>query len=218
MILCLDGVLDAAECDAMREALAAAPFTAGVHTAGAQARALKHNEQLAARDPLAKALGAKVEQSLRSHPVAAAGALPLRFARTLFSRYRTGMAYGTHIDEPVMDGTRTDLSFTLFLSEPDRYEGGALVLDTPTGEQPFRLPAGSAVLYPSGARHRVETVTAGERLAAVGWLQSEVRDPAAREILLDLSTALAELPEAAADTRLRIAGVRASLRRRWSEL
>ena len=218
MILCLEGVLDTAECDAAREALAAAPFLAGAHTAGAQARPLKCNEQLAARDPLAKALSAKVEQSLRAHPVAAAGALPLRFARILISRYRAGMAYGTHIDEPVINGTRTDLSFTLFLSGPDSYEGGALVLDTATGEQAFRLPAGSAVLYPSGARHRVETVTTGERLAAVGWLQSEVRDPAAREILLDLSAALAELPEGAEDVRLRLDSVRASLRRRWSEL
>lgn len=218
MILCLDAVLDTAEIDAMTEALSTATFVAGAHSAGAQASAQKHNEQLPPQDALSRALRAKIEQSLRSHPVAAAAALPARFAPTLFSRYRPGMAYGTHIDEPVMHGIRTDLSFTLFLSAPDSYEGGALVLESAGGEQSFKLPAGGAVLYPSGARHRVETVSEGERLAAVGWFQSEIRDPAARELLLELSTALAELPEGSEVTRLRLAGVRAALRRRWADL
>jgi PKHD-type hydroxylase len=99
------------------------------------------------------------------------------------------MAYGTHVDDALMGGMRTDISFTLFLSDPESYDGGELVTESHAGEQPFKLPAGSLVLYPSTTLHRVEPVTRGSRLAAVGWVRSLVRDPARRELLFDLDTA-----------------------------
>jgi PKHD-type hydroxylase len=98
------------------------------------------------------------------------------------------MAYGTHVDNPMMGMMRTDVSFTLFLSDPESYEGGELIIETVSGEQPIKLPAGSMVAYPSTSLHRVAEVTKGERYAAVGWIRSFIRDSAKRELMFDLDT------------------------------
>lgn len=119
-------------------------------------------------------------------------ALPKQVSPIRFSRYEQGMSYGTHVDNAFMGEDRrlrSDLSLTLFLSNPDTYQGGELVIESAQGEQSFKLPAGAMILYPSTTLHRVETVMEGVRLAAVGWVQSLVRDSNAREVLFDLETA-----------------------------
>jgi PKHD-type hydroxylase len=172
-------------------------FEDGAATAGWRARAVKHNEQARA-DPLTQALAGEVTAALTAHPVFASAARPKAFVRVLFSRYRPGMAYGTHVDDALMDGRRTDLSFTLFLSAPETYTGGDLVIEDAFADRRIRLGRGELMLYPSGTLHRVEPVTAGERLACVGWVTSHVRDGEMREMLFDLDQAIAAaraLPE-----------------------
>jgi PKHD-type hydroxylase len=123
-------------------------------------------------------------------------AQPRRLASILVSRYQPGMGYGLHVDAPIMgepNHVRSDLSFTLFLSEPDSYDGGELAIETGGGETAFKLPARSAVCYPTGRLHRVRPIERGERIAIVGWVQSLVRDSAIREMLFDLSAAREQL-------------------------
>jgi PKHD-type hydroxylase len=146
-------------------------------------------------------------------------ARPKAIVRLLISRYEPGMAYGTHVDDALMGGMRTDLSFTLFLCEPESYEGGALVMDDAYGEREVRLPAGELILYASTALHRVEPVTSGVRLAAVGWVRSFVRDSSRREVLFDLETALRGVHETAGKTPLfdLLAKTRTNLLRMWAE-
>ena len=114
---------------------------------------------------------------------------PKALSPLLFSRYEKGMHYGSHVDDALMDGMRTDVSFTLFLSDPKSYDGGELVIESASGEETFKLAAGSLVAYPATSLHRVGDVTRGTRLAAVGWARSFIRDAARRELLFDLDTA-----------------------------
>ena len=172
----------------VREGLARAEFTDGRRTAGGSARKVKSNAQAKGEAALARF----VRQALERSAFFQLYARPARWSNLLFSRYRPGDAYGAHVDEAFMaadDGgrLRTDLSFTLFLSEPEAYAGGALVIDGLDGEREVKLPAGGVVLYPTGALHRVEPVTEGERLACVGWIQSLVARADQREILFDLA-------------------------------
>jgi len=139
----------------------------------------------------------KLEQALLHDEVFVAAALPKRLVRLLVSRYEPGVTYGTHVDDALMEVARTNLSFTLLLSDPDTYEGGALVIEDTYGERTVRLPAGELILYPSTTLHRVDPVISGVRLAAVGWVRSYVRDPECREILFDLETALRQMPSMA---------------------
>jgi len=218
MMLVIGGVLDAAALDAIREAAGSMPFENGRATAGRAARTVKDNAQAAA-SPERDAVFRKVEAALWTTPLFLAAARPKRIARLLLSRYRGGQAYGAHVDDAFMGGARTDLSFTLFLSEPDDYEGGALVLEEPLEERSIRLGAGDMILYPSGALHRVEPVTAGERLAVVGWVTSRVRGAAEREVLFDLDRSIAELDARgeAGPLRDRITKARTNLLRLWGE-
>jgi PKHD-type hydroxylase len=126
---------------------------------------------------------------LTAQPLLQAAAFPRRIHGLLFSRSGAGEGYGRHVDNAWMSGGRSDLSFSLFLSEPEAYAGGALVLEAPGGEESFRLPAGHALVYPSTLLHRVEPVTAGERLVAVGWIESRIRLADQRELLFELDTA-----------------------------
>ena len=126
---------------------------------------------------------------MTAQPLVQAAAFPRRIHGLLFSRSGAGEGYGRHVDNAWMGGGRSDLSFSLFLSEPEAYAGGALVLETPAGEESFRLPAGHALVYPSTLLHRVEPVTAGERLVAVGWIESRIRHADQRELLFELDTA-----------------------------
>ena len=191
MILCIGQVLDEDRLSKLRRRLAAQAFVDGATTAGWHARLVKRNRQASA-GPDTRALQAELADTLDKHELFQLACRPRRMRPVLFSRYEPGMEYGSHVDDAVMGGKdriRSDVSFTLFLNPPDAYEGGELVIENTAGEQAFKLPAGGLVLYPSSTLHRVAPVTRGERLAAVSWVQSQVRDPACREILFDLDTA-----------------------------
>ena len=190
-------------------------FEDGARTAGRIARTVKRNEQASPKG-LAADFTALVEKRLMKNEVFLAAARPRDFIRILLSRYREGMAYGLHSDDAFMDGKRVDLSFTLFLAEPDTYEGGELVVEEPAGERFVKLSAGSLVLYPSTTLHRVAEVTKGERRAAVGWVRSLIRGAEERETLFDVALALRQA-EAAGNRALidRLLKIQGSLLRRW---
>ena len=187
----LEPLLGEAELQELRSALgdAAAPWIEGASTAGWHARALKRNQQLDGASELQLRLAARLEALLKAQPLLQAAAFPRRIHGLLFSRCGPGEGYGRHVDNAWMRGGRSDLSFTVFLSEPEAYTGGALVLESPGGEESFRLPAGHALVYPSTLLHRVEPVTDGERLVAVGWIESRIRHADQRELLFELDTA-----------------------------
>jgi len=161
----------------------------GAQTAGSYAKEVKNNWQLDKQHPDFAALADVVLSALDAHSLFRAAAIPLKIHSLLFSRSAVGEGYGRHVDNPFMPGGRTDLSFTLFLSDLESYSGGALTLELPLGEELVRLRAGSAIVYPSGCLHRVEAVTDGVRYVAVGWVQSAVRSSEQRELLFELETA-----------------------------
>ncbi|PQA85355.1 Fe2+-dependent dioxygenase [Hyphococcus luteus] len=194
MLLHIDKVLTKDDCRAILDALdAPALWRDGKATAMGGARAVKDNQQADAASPAAKGVLSKIEAALAAHPVFKAAAQPASFARLALNRYGEGMAYGDHVDAPYIDGTRTDLSFTVFLTEPDEYEGGALVVDNAGHEDAIRGAAGSVVLYPSSSLHRVEEVTSGARIACIGWVKSRIRSSEQRALVFELETALADL-------------------------
>lgn len=181
MILCIDKVLSGDQLQRIRQALDASDFRDGRETAGWHARTVKRNQQASSQDPAIAALRDEVMQTLSAHTLFQIAARPRRMKPVMFSRYQQGMTYGNHVDDAVMPTPqgpmRTDLSFTLFLGDPDSYEGGELVTETTQGEQRFKLPAGSMILYPSSTLHRVEAVTPG-RAPGRGGLAAEPGTPA----------------------------------------
>lgn len=217
MKLVIGDILDRYELAALREAAAALPFQDGKKTAGRFAREIKENEQAAA-SPELQAILDKVEKNLRANSAFMSAARPRHFVGLMLSRYHDGMAYGTHVDDALMAGGRTDLSFTLFLSEEGSYEGGELVIEDYIEDQAIKLQAGDMVLYPSNTLHRVAPVTRGERLVIIGWLQSWVRDPAKREILYDLDQSITEAwAQTGKSAQLdRLTKTRSNLLRMWA--
>lgn len=200
----------------LRAKLAHAEFRDGKETARGDARRVKRNAQAGN----VEALGVFVRSAFDRSPVFQAWARPARWSRLLFSRYEEGDAYGLHADEPFMaaDGggtLRTDLSFTLFLSDPESYDGGELVIVGADGERSVKAEAGTVVVYETGRLHRVEPVTRGERLAAVGWIQSRVRQAERREVLFDLWRVRSALGEG--DPRLTLDKTIGNLQRLWGE-
>jgi PKHD-type hydroxylase len=188
MQIVIGDVLSADDVALVRAALARATFEDGRETAGFAARLVKNNRQ-ATNDRKIETVRKLVEERILENELFALAVRPKALTAVMFSRYESGMQYGSHVDDALMQGMRTDVSFTLFLSAPDRYDGGELVIESASGEDAVKLGAGSLVAYPSTALHRVAAVTRGERLAAVGWARSFVRDPARRELLFDLDTA-----------------------------
>lgn len=166
-----------------------ADWRPGTDTAGWHAKTVKRNRQLHPDSHIGKRLALNIEKCLLADPLLQAAAFPHYIHTILFSRYGVDQGYGSHVDNVWMGGNRTDLSFTLALTDADDYEGGALVLESPTGEESFRLKQGHALVYPSTMLHRVEPITAGERFVAVGWIQSRIRHAAQRELLFELDTA-----------------------------
>ena len=192
MLFQIPHVLNAEELQQINAVLAAAEFVDGKLTAGWHAKAVKNNQQLKAAVPEAKDLKQKVRSALLRNPLFQAAVRPRNIHTLLFSRYGEGMSYGRHTDNAMMGGQafhRSDVSFTLFLNDPDDYDGGELVIEGADDERTYKLEAGMAIAYPSSTLHRVEPVTRGTRLVTVGWVQSLVRDPAQREVLFDLETA-----------------------------
>ena len=200
MSLILEGVLPPEDLQRVRRELAELKWSSGKRTAGSAARGVKENLQADGSDPRAQALETFVLEALRRHPMFEIAARPMRLTRLLFSRYEPGMTYGAHTDDALMSVAdmlvRTDLAFTIFLEDRDKYEGGALVVENALGAQEIKLDAGDAILYPAGSIHYVAPVTQGARLAAVGWLQSHIADGAQREMLFDLSVLRGRLANA----------------------
>ncbi len=182
-------VLDTEGVAAACKTLADAKFVDGKATAGWHAKLVKNNLQAAAGDKAVAELRDTIAAKIGASAPFRLIARPKSLTPLILSRYEPGMEYGSHVDDALMHGVRTDVSFTLFLSDPESYDGGALVIETSAGEEDVKLPAGSLVAYPSTTLHRVQPVTKGARLAAVGWARSFIRDPAKRELLLDLDTA-----------------------------
>ncbi len=223
MLLKLSDVLDAENLSTIQSLLSNAEFIDGKLSAGKVARQYKTNEELPKDAPVQDKLNQIVMSRLITHQLYNAAALPHGVAAPFYVRYRKGMSYGQHIDDPVMgDGPRyrSDIAITIFLNDAGDYEGGDLTIQTHAGEQVIKYDAGDAVLYPASTLHSVKEVTSGERLVAVTWVQSLVRDPAQRELLFELHQAreklLAESPNASETTQ--IDHVYTNLVRMWSEL
>ncbi len=171
-----------------RKGLADARFASGSATAGWAAKLVKDNDQ-AVLDAKVSDLRDELVAEIEGNALFRMAARPRRIVNPMFSRYREAQTYGTHVDNALMQGVRTDVSFTLFLGDPDGYDGGELVIETSAGEDAVKLAAGSMIVYPSTTLHRVEPVTRGERLVMVGWVRSYIRDAGRRELLFDLETA-----------------------------
>lgn len=219
MIVQIGGLLPDDTVESLRRALQdeAAGFKPGAATAGWHAKAVKNNEQ-ASGAGAAKAVAA-VKEALGAHSVFTAVARPKALVGLLVSRYGPGMEYGTHVDNAMMNGVRTDLSFTVFLEAPEAYDGGELVIEGNDGEQAVKLAAGAAVVYPSTSLHRVAQVTRGERLVVVGWVRSLIRRGDQREILFDLDQLIARQREGGGDRDMidRLMKTKANLLRMWLE-
>jgi PKHD-type hydroxylase len=193
MQIVIGNVLSADELAIVRAALARAPFVDGKATAGFAARVVKNNRQAEGSDRSLAATRKLVAERILDNEVFRLAVRPKTLSPLLFSRYETGMHYGRHVDDALMNGMRTDVSFTLFLSDPASYDGGQLTIESAAGEETFKLAAGALVAYSATSLHRVADVTRGTRLAAVGWARSFIRDPARRELLFDLDTARQQL-------------------------
>ena len=229
MLLHIPGIFDRTQVSRFRAALAGAPWIDGRETVGAQGAQVKRNLQLAEDAPLRRELGAEVLAALARSPMFFAATLPLRTLPPRFNRYEGGGEYGFHVDGAVMAlppaagepaaYVRSDVSCTLFLSEPDEYDGGGLVVDDTYGAHEVKLPAGDLVVYPSSSLHRVEPVTRGTRLASFFWVQSMVRDQEQRQMLFNLDTSIQSLTASGADRQalLQLTGVYHNLLRRWAE-
>jgi PKHD-type hydroxylase len=225
MLLRIPGVFDAEQVRSARALLATAEWVDGRQTAGWQGAAVKHNRQLAEGSALARQLGDEVLAALERHPLFISAALPHRVYPPLFNLYEAGMQFGSHVDNAIrlMPGSglkiRTDISATLFLSEPHEYDGGELHIEDTYGAQQIKLPAGDLIVYPGTSLHRVTPVTRGQRLASFFWTQSLVRDDAQRTLLFDLDSALQRLNGTQGDpsARLNLANCYHNLLRMWSD-
>lgn len=227
MLISIDHVLTKTEVRQFRAELDAAHWQAGSATAGTLAKAVKHNEQIEDGSALAVRLGNLILRRLAATPLFISAALPRTIYPPKFNRYRDGGTYGAHVDSALMylpgssEQMRTDLSATLFLAEPEEYDGGVLEVEGPFGVQEVKLAAGDMVLYPSSSLHRVTPVTRGARVASFFWLQSLVADEAERTLLFDLDQSVQQFTPlvAADDMRLvQLTGVYHNLLRRWARV
>ena len=217
-MLVIEGLIAPAEVAVLRDAAGALAFDDGKKTAGRFVREIKANDQ-AATSPERDAILVRVERALRENAVFRSAARPKALTPLILSRYREGQTYGLHVDDAVMGALRTDLSFTLFLAEPEQYDGGALIIEDHFESRAVKLSAGDLLLYPSTSLHRVEPVTRGERLVVVGWVQSLIRRSDQREILFDLDQTIetVHVAEGKSSTFDALAKTRSNLLRMWIE-
>jgi PKHD-type hydroxylase len=210
-----------------RVVLDAADWIDGNATSGHQAAMAKNNQQLPQDGAAAREVGAVIVQALQAHPLFVSAALPRTILTPLFNRYGVGMGFGDHVDnsirrDPVTGQTlRTDLSITVFLSDPEDYDGGELVVEDAYGSHLVKLAAGSAILYPASSLHHVTEVTRGVRTASFFWIQSLVRDDAKRALLLDMDVSIQRLSGAVGTTDpsvLSLTGTYHNLLRMWAEV
>ena len=206
MLLHIPEVLSKAEVQELRTALDEAGWVSGLATAGPQAAQAKDNEQLSPDSPAFLALSGRVAQALQRHPLFVSAVLPRHVLPPMFNRYRGGGQYGNHIDNALQTDrrsgqvVRTDVSTTVFLSEPEEYEGGELIVEDSYGTHEVKLAAGDAIVYPSTSLHRVEPVRSGARVASFLWAQSLVRDAWRRAMLFELDMTLVKLRGQLGDT------------------
>ena len=225
MLLHIPNVLPREQVEQIRAELEAADWTDGRETVGAQGAQVKRNQQLPDTSALRRQLGQLVQAALARHPLYHAATLPLRMLPPRFNRYADGGQYGFHVDGAVMalpgEGgqLRSDISCSLFLNEPEDYDGGELIISDTYGEHEVKLPAGDLIVYPSSSLHRVAPVTRGARLASFFWVQSLVRDDARRRMLFELDTSIQTLTRSGADAAalLQLTGVYHNLLRQWAE-
>jgi PKHD-type hydroxylase len=223
MFLAID-VLTPGEAAAMAARLETAAWADGRLTAGYQSALAKRNRQLPANDPAARALGREVLAALGRSLLFQSAALPAAIFPPLFNRYDAGDRFGTHVDNAIREAhdgrrIRTDLSATLFLSPPESYDGGALLVEDGSGSRAFRLPAGQLLLYPATTLHSVEPVSRGTRLASFFWVQSLVADAGRRAILFDLDIAIQSLRPRVGDSDpalVALTGAYHNLLRQWA--
>ncbi|MDY6938759.1 MAG: Fe2+-dependent dioxygenase [Cyanobacteriota bacterium] len=223
MIFAIDDVLTPEELQQLDEHLDPKDFIDGKLTAGWHAKLVKHNTQLSKKADYTKKLTEMVSSALWRNPLFKVATQPKTIHSMLFSCYKAGMSYGSHVDNALMGNRsflRSDVSLTLFLSDPADYEGGELIIENIDGERTYKLTSGSAIVYPSGALHRVAPVTEGMRLVVVAWVQSLVRDPMQREILFDLDTVRRSVFQQSGKTLEfdLISKTHSNLLRRWAEV
>jgi PKHD-type hydroxylase len=226
MMRVIPDVLDADGVARIRSLIDAAEWTDGNATSGHQSALAKNNLQLPEGCPAARQAGSLILDALGASPLFIAAALPLKVFPPLFNSYASGQTFGMHVDAAVriQRGTdfriRSDLSATLFLEDPDNYDGGELIIEGQFGTSPVKLPAGHMVLYPSSSLHRVAPVTRGRRVASFFWLQSMVRDDRARGILFDLDSGIQSLADRTGHEDpaiIQITGVYHNLLRQWTD-
>ena len=230
VIVCIPELLSAEKTKEFRRELDAADWEDGKSTAGHMAAKAKDNVQIPATHPVARQVGDGIMRALTLNPLFMSAAVPLHFLPPMFNRYSGGQTYGTHIDSAIrqVPGSghriRTDLSCTLFFSEPEEYEGGELIIEDTYGSKSVKLPAGHMVLYPATSLHRVTPVTKGSRLCSFFWVQSMVRSDEQRSILFDLDLAIqrlsGNLPDhpAANQSAVQLTGVYHTRLRQWAEV
>ena len=226
MILEIPGILTSEQVAHARRLLDSASWIDGRVTAGSQSARVKDNEQLPEGHPVAQELGDFIVTALQGNGLFISAALPLRVFPPLFNCYRGGQSFGNHVDNAVRQSrtngatVRTDLSATLFLTEPDEYDGGDLMVEDTFGVHSVKLPSGHMVLYPASSLHKVTPVTRGARVSSFFWIQSMLRDDGERTLLFDLDTAIQrltlDLPDHPAAVQL--TSVYHNLIRRWAEV
>lgn len=225
MLLHIPQVLSKAEVAALRTELAAHDWVDGARTSGAQAAQLKQNLQFPADSPAFAGLSQRVADALARHPLFVSAAMPRHMLPPMFNCYRGGGQYGNHVDNALQRDrfsgvqVRTDVSTTVFLSEPEEYEGGELIVEDTYGEHEVKLSAGDAIVYPSTSLHRVDPVTAGARIAAFLWTQSWVRDAWQRKMLFELDMTILKLRGQLGDSEevLSLTSHYHNLLRQWGE-
>lgn len=226
MLLAIPDLLDLEQLATVRRMLDGAEWVDGKVTAGPQSARAKNNQQLPEGSAAAEAIGDMVLTALQRNPLFVSAALPLRVFPPLFNRYQGGHAFGNHVDNAIrqIGGTghriRTDLSATLFLSEPDEYDGGELTVEDTYGVHKVKLPAGDMVLYPASSLHSVTPVTRGARVASFFWIQSMIRDDGRRMLLFDLDVSIQQLSRdvPAHPSVVQLTGVYHNLLRQWAEM
>jgi len=226
MLITVENVLTAAQLATARQVMEEAPWVDGKVTAGHQSAKAKENLQIPEGHAAAEKLGEMILSALGSNPLFLAAALPHRIFPPLFNRYSGGQSFGTHVDNAIrrIKGTphcvRTDISATLFLVEPDEYDGGELCVEDTYGVKKVKLPAGQLILYPATSLHHVRPVTRGARVCSFFWIQSMVRDDTQRALLFDLDLAIQRLNRESPEhpVAVQLTGVYHNLLRQWAEV
>jgi PKHD-type hydroxylase len=227
MLICVPDVLGKVEVAEFRGVMDDAAWEDGRSTAGAQSAMVKNNEQLPPNSEISRKLGERVIKALAANPLFISAAIPKHIFPPLFNRYGVGHHFGVHVDNAVrgdhLSGMRirTDLSVTLFLAEPDEYDGGELVVEDYYGSHEVKLPAGHLVLYPATSLHTVTAITRGARVASFFWIQSMIRDTHARSMIFDLDNSIQGLIERLGRNDaevVKLTGLYHNLIRYWADL